>query len=149
MQRNTKIILAVIVGVFLLMMLTLGGVVWYVARNAEGWVDRGEKLMAEGREAGESMDSVGCVDRAVADYRKDRGTFSALGRRFWLNGCLDTAERNIAICPTIEAEGTIDQVREIMGASTAFCEKHGLRADQNCQQLAEEVMDFCFKPGQG
>jgi hypothetical protein len=149
MQRNTKIILSVIVGVFLLTMLTIGGVVWYVARNADGWLERGETLIAEGREAGQSLDSVGCVDRAIADYRKDRGTFSALGRRFWLNGCLETAERNTAICPTINGEGTIDQVREIMGASSAFCEKHGLGADQNCQQFAEEVMDFCFKPGQG
>lgn len=41
MQRSTKIILSVIVGVFLLMMLTIGGVVWYVARNADGWVERG------------------------------------------------------------------------------------------------------------
>lgn len=103
--------------------------------------------MAEGREAGQSLDSVGCVDRAIADYRKDRGTISALGRRFWLNGCLETAERNTAICPTIEAEGAVGQVREIMGASSAFCGKHGLSADRNCQQFAEEVMDFCFKPG--
>lgn len=148
MQRNTKIILSVIIGVFLLIMLAIGGVAWYVARNAEGWMERGEQLRAEGRDAGQSLDSVGCVERAVADYRKDRGTFSALGRRFWLNGCLETAELNTAICPTINGEGTIDQVREIMGASSAFCEKHGLGADQSCQQLAEEVIDFCFKPGQ-
>ena len=147
MQRNTKIILSVIVAVFLLMMLAIGGVAWYVARNADGWLERGEALMMEGHEAGKSMDSAGCVDRAVADYRKERGMFTAMGRSFWLNGCLATAQRNMAICPKIEAEGAFDQVREVMRAQSAFCEKHGLGRDENCELLAEQVFDFCFKPG--
>lgn len=148
MQRNTKIILSVIVGVFLLTMLTIGGAVWYVARNADGWVERGETLMAEGHEAGQSLDSVGCVDRAVADYRKERGMFTAMGRSFWLNGCLATAQRNMAICPKIEAEGAFDQAREIMRAQSAFCEKHGLGRDENCELLAEQVFDFRFNSPQ-
>lgn len=148
MQRNTRIILSVIVGVFLLIMLGIGGVVWYVTQNADGWLERGEALMTEGHEAGQSLDSAGCVDRAIADYRKERGTFTAMGRSFWLNGCLATAKRNMAICPKIEAKGAFDQVRDIMRAQSAFCEKHGLGRDENCDLLAEEVFNFCFNSPQ-
>lgn len=147
MQRNTRIILSVIIGVFLLIMLATGGAVWYVAQNAEGWLEHGKEREAEGRAAGESMDSRGCVDRAVADYRKDRGPISALSRRLWLKGCLETAEEDYSFCPKITAEGTFDQVREVLAAQSAFCETRGLGSDQNCQQLVEEVHDFCFKTG--
>lgn len=147
MQRNTKIILSVIVGVFLLIMLGIGGVVWYVAQNAEGWLERGKEREAEGRTAGESMNSRGCVDRAVADYRKDRGPISVLSHRLWLKGCLQTAEEDYSFCPKITAEGTFDQVREVLAAQTAFCETRGLGNDQNCQQLAEQAQEFCFNAG--
>jgi hypothetical protein len=144
MQRNTKIILSVIIGVFLLIMLAIGGVVWYVAQNAEGWLERGKERETEGRTAGESMNSRGCVDRAVADYRKDRGPISSLSHRLWLKGCLQTAEADHSFCPEITADGAFDQVREILAAQTAFCESRGLGNDQNCQQLAEEAHAFCF-----
>jgi hypothetical protein len=144
MQRNTKIILSVIIGVFLLIMLAIGGVVWYVAQNAGGWLERGKEREAEGRAAGESLDSRGCVDRAVADYRKDRGPISSLSHRLWLKGCLQTAEADHSFCPEITADGAFDQVREILAAQTAFCESRGLGRDQNCQQLAEEAHEFCF-----
>jgi hypothetical protein len=144
MQRNTKIILSVIIGVFLLIMLAIGGVAWYVAQNAEGWLERGKEREAEGRTAGESMNSRGCVDRAVADYRKDRGPISVLSHRLWLKGCLQTAEADHSFCPEITADGAFGQVREILAAQTAFCESRGLGNDQNCQQLAEEAHAFCF-----
>jgi hypothetical protein len=144
MQRNTKIILSVIIGVFLLIMLAIGSVVWYVARNAEGWLERGKEREAEGRTAGESMNSRGCVDRAVADYSKDRGPISSLSHRLWLKGCLQTAEADHSFCPEITADGAFDQVREILAAQAAFCESRGLGRDQNCQQLAEEAHEFCF-----
>lgn len=147
MQRNTKIILSVIVGVFLLMMLAIGGVVWYVTQNAEGWLERGKEREAEGRTTGATMNSRGCVDRAFADYRKDRGPISVLSHRLWLKGCLKTAEEDYSFCPKITAEGTFDQVRELLAAQTAFCESRGLGRDQNCQQLVEEVNEFCFKTG--
>lgn len=147
MQRNTKIILSVIVGVFLLIMLGIGGVVWYVAQNAEGWLERGKEREAEGRTAGESMNSRGCVDRAFADYGKERGPISVLSHRLWLKGCLETAEEDDSFCPRITSEGAFDQVRELLAAQSALCESRGLGRDQNCQQLVEEVHEFCFKTG--
>ena len=148
MQRNTKIILSVIGGVFLLMMLAIGRVVWYVAQNAEGWVERGKEREVEGRTAGESMNSRGCVDRAVADYRKDRGPISVISHRLWLKGCLQTAEHDYSFCPKITSEGAFDQVRELLASQTAFCESRGLGYDQNCQQLAEQAHEFCFNAAQ-
>jgi hypothetical protein len=144
MQRSTKIILGFIVGAVLLGMVALGIGAWYVARNAEGWMERGKERETEGRTAGASLDSRGCVEQAAAGYRKERGPISAVSHRLWLKGCLQTAEPDRSICPTIQSEGTFDQVRELMGAQKAFCNEHNLGSDQNCQHLADEVIEFCF-----
>jgi hypothetical protein len=144
MQRSTKIILGIVGGVFLLGILALGIGAWYVARNAESWVAKGEQREAEGRAAGASLDSGACVQQAAAAYRKERGPISALSQRLWLKGCLHTAEPDRSFCPTIRSEGTFDQVREVLAAQKAFCNEHGLGNDQNCQHLVDEVIEFCF-----
>jgi hypothetical protein len=144
MQRSTKIILGFIGGAVLLGMMAVGIGAWYVARNAEGWVARGEAREAEGRTAGASLDSRGCVTQAAAGYRKERGPISAISHRLWLKGCLKTAAPDTSICPTIRSEGAFDQVREFLAAQKAFCNEHGLGSDQNCQHLADEVIEFCF-----
>jgi hypothetical protein len=144
MQRSTKIILGALGGVVLLGILAIGGAAWYVSRNAEGWLEQGKAREDAGREAGAALDSRGCVEQAVAGYRKERGPISAISHRLWLKGCLETAEPDVSICPVIRSEGTFDQVREVLAAQTAFCREHDLGADQNCQHLADEVFEFCF-----
>ncbi len=144
MQRSTKIILGFIGGVVLLAVVAIGVGAWYVARNAEGWLEQGQQREEAGRTAGASLDSRGCVTEAVEGYRKKRGPISAVSQRIWLKGCLQTAEPDVSICPVIRSEGAIDQVRELLAAQQAFCREHGLAGDQNCQHLVDEVIEFCF-----
>ena len=160
MQRNTKILLLVLGLSFVLGMAVIAIVALYVVRNADGWLDRGRQRMEDGRSAGAELDSRGCVDRAIGEYRKRRGPITAISQRIWLTGCLETAEPNDAICPKIEAESTLGAVGELLAARSAFCAGHGLAGDQGCQQLAEGIESFCFdvetpesdllgKPGEG
>jgi len=144
MKRNTKILIIVLSVIVLLGLVTIALIGWYVARNADGWIDRGRARVEEGRKAGASLDSVGCVDRAIGEYRGKVNPISAISQRIWLTGCLQTAEQNVEVCPKIEAESTLGAVAELLAARNAFCAKHGLAADQGCQQLAEAVEQFCF-----
>jgi hypothetical protein len=144
MQRNTKILLLALGAIVFLGVGAILVAAVFVVRNADGWVDRGRQRMEAGREAGAALDSQGCVDRALGEYRKDRGPFSAIGQRIWLTGCLETATPNDAICPTIDAESTLGAVGQLLAARNAFCVRHGLAGDQGCQQLAEGIESFCF-----
>jgi hypothetical protein len=144
MQRSTKILLLVLGLIVVLGLAAIAIVAVFVVRNADDWADRGRQRMEAGREAGATLDSQGCVDRAVAEYRKSRGPISAISQRIWLTGCLETATPNDAICPKIEAESTLRAVGELLAARNAFCARHGLAADQGCQQLAEGIESFCF-----
>ncbi|TXI79924.1 MAG: hypothetical protein E6Q44_08450 [Flavobacteriales bacterium] len=144
MQRSTRIVLVVLGVIVVLGLAAIGAVTWFIARNADGWVDRGRKQMEEGRAAGAMLDSRGCVDRAIADYREDTGPISAIAQRVWLTGCLETATPERAVCPTLKADTTLEGVGELLAARAAFCARHGLPGDQGCQQLAEAVEAFCF-----
>lgn len=144
MQRSTRIVLIIVGVVALLGLAVIGAVLWFVARNAEGWVDRGRARMEQGREAGATLDSRGCVDHAVAEYRKDTGPISAIAQRVWLSGCLQTAKSERSICPTIESDSTLGAVGELLAARAAFCVRHGFPGDRNCEQLAEGIEAFCF-----
>lgn len=144
MQRSTKILLIVLGLIVVLGVAAIVIAALFVVRNADGWADRGRQRMEAGREAGATLDSQGCVDRAIAEYRNDRGPISAISQRIWLTGCLETATPNDAICPTIDAESTLGAVGQLLAARNAFCVRHGLAGDQGCQQLAEGIESFCF-----
>ncbi len=144
MQRNTKILLLVL---GIIVFLGVGAILvaaLFIVRNADGWVDRGRERMVAGREAGATLDSQGCVDRTIAEYRRNRGPIAAISHRIWLTGCLETAAPNDSICPQINAESTLGAVGQLLAARNAFCVRHGLGGDQGCQQLAEGIESFCF-----
>jgi hypothetical protein len=144
MQRNTKILLLVLGLIVLLGLIVIAVAVLFVARNADGWVDRGRQRMEDGRSAGATLDSRGCVDRTIGEYRKSRGPITAISQRIWLTGCLQTAEPEYAICPDIKADSTLGAVGELLASRNAFCARQGLAGDQGCLQLAEAIEGFCF-----
>lgn len=144
MQRSTKILLLVLGVIVVLGLTAIGVAALFIVRNADGWVDRGRERMVAGREAGATLDSRGCVDRTIAEYRKDRGPISAISQRIWLTGCLETAAPDDSICPQIDAESTLGAVGQLLAARNAFCVRHDLGGDQGCQQLAEGIESFCF-----
>ena len=146
MQRSTKIILIVFAVLALLLMIGAALAVWFVARNAEGWLEQGKSRMEAGQAAGAELDSAGCVERAMADYKRDTGPISAVAVRLWLDGCLKTAEVDAGICPEMKADSTLARVGELIAWRQAFCTRHGLAADQNCQQLAVGIEEFCYGP---
>jgi hypothetical protein len=144
MQRNTRILLLVLGLIVVLGLTAIGVGALFVVRNADGWVDRGRQRMEDGRSAGAALDSRGCVDRTIGEYRDDRGPITAISQRIWLSGCLQTAEPEYAICPDIKADSTLGAVAGVLAARNAFCARHGLAGDQGCLQLAEAVEGFCF-----
>lgn len=147
MQRTTKIILIVFAVLAVLVMIGAALAVWFVARNADGWVEQGKGRMEAGQVAGAALDSAGCVAQATADYKRDTGPISAVAVRLWLDGCLKTAEVDAGICPEMKADSTLGRVGELIAWRQAFCTQHGLAADQNCQQIAVGVEEFCFPSG--
>lgn len=144
MKRNTKIILSIFTALALLVVVAAGLAVWFVARNADGWLEQGKGRMEAGQAAGAALDSAGCVDRALADYKRDAGPISAVSVRLWLDGCLQTAEVDAGICPEMKADNTLGRMGELIAWRQTFCARHGLATDQNCQQLAAGVEEFCF-----
>lgn len=147
MQRSTRIILIVFAVLAVLVIIGAALAVRYVARNADGWMEQGKGQVAAGQAAGAELDSAGCVAQVMADYRRDTGPISAVSVRLWLDGCLKTAEVDAGICPEMKADSTLGRVGELIAWRQAFCTRHGLAADQNCQQIAVGVEEFCFPSG--
>lgn len=146
MQRTTKIILIVFAVLALLVMIGAALLVWYVARNADGWMDQGKGRVEAGQAAGAELDSAGCVAQVMADYKRDTGPISALSARLWLDGCLETAEVDAGICPELKADSTLARVGELIAWRQALCARHGLSTDQNCPQIAVGIEEFCYGP---
>jgi len=144
MQRSTRIILIVFAVLAVLVMIGAASAVWFVARNADGWVEQGKGRMEAGQVAGAALDSAGCVAQAMADYKRDTGPISAVAVRLWLDGCLQTAEVDTGICPELKANTTLRRVGELIAWRQTFCARHGLATDQNCQQLTVGIEEFCF-----
>jgi hypothetical protein len=143
MKRSTKIILSIFGVLAVLTVAGAGLAVWFIANNAERWAGQAKDRMQEGRDAGANLDSSGCVDATMARYRKDTGPISAIGERLWLTGCLDTATVDASICPESTAESITGRVGEMIAQRAAFCVKHGVAGDSDCQQLAMAVEEFC------
>lgn len=143
MKRSTKIILSIFGVLAVLTVVGAGLAVWFVANNAERWAGQAKNKMEEGRSAGADLDSSGCVDATMARYRKDPGPISAIGERLWLTGCLDTATADTSTCPESTAESFTGRVGEMIAQRAAFCVKHGVAGDSDCQQLAMAVEEFC------
>lgn len=146
MKRSTRIILSIFGVLAVLTVAGAGLAVWFVSNNAERWLGQAEDRMQEGRDAGANLDSSGCVDATMARYRKDTGPISAIGERLWLTGCLDTATVDASICPESTAESITGRIGELIAQRAAFCVKHGVPGDQDCQQLAEAVEELCNEP---
>lgn len=143
MKRSTKIVLSIFGVLAVLTVLGAWLAVSFIADNAERWAGQAKDKMAEGRTAGATLDSGGCVKAAMARYREDTGPISALAERLWLTGCLETATPDTGICPESTAESITGRIGELIAQRAAFCVKHGVPGDQDCQQLAQAVEEFC------
>jgi hypothetical protein len=131
-----------IVGVVIVVLIAgvagLGVYVW--KKHGPALVETGKQGMEEGRAFGEGTDNQGCVDEGVARERKAVGFGELMKSGIFLRSCLDASRPTPNFCDGVP--GALQFVKTAEWRK-AQCDKYGFGQDQQCQQLFQQVQQFC------
>lgn len=155
MRRGTRILLIVLGSIFLLGCVVVGAAIWFVTYNTETWKTQAYEWVQDSEEAGRALDTRGCVDRAIAQYRKDPGMLSLQTQQLWLNGCLSKAKPEPSLCVELRTDWTQDpdfirkadspwsQLQKLGAVRRQYCVKQGLAHDRNCVRFIKKIEAYC------
>jgi hypothetical protein len=130
----------------LLVVLVIGVVVAgvYLARKyVPELVEAGKQTVAEGQEYGRRTDNEGCLDEAVARHGRSEGITDVIKINIFLRACLDASRPTPGFCDTVP------QPTEFIRSAqwrVEECKRHGLSTERQCDQLFQQVQQFCYSP---
>lgn len=103
---------------------------------------KAKALVEEGQDAGRQTDNQGCVDQALARYKKAPGFTNGISSGIFMESCLRVSRATPGFC-----DGVPRETEFIKSANwqQAECERVGLSSDQYCRQLFQGVERFCDK----
>ncbi|MFN2578255.1 MAG: hypothetical protein ABR607_11250 [Pyrinomonadaceae bacterium] len=135
-----KVLLIVLIVIVLLVIGVVGAGVFYVMKNKDAWMARAKEVATEGKNFGRGTDNQGCVDEAIARYKKDPGLTSVVSNSVFVRPCLEASRPTSGFCDDVPkqtefvktAHWRLDQCRRV-----------GLGSDSNCQNLFTPVQQFC------
>ncbi len=135
-----KALLIVGVVIVLLVLGTIGAGVYWWAKNKDALFGKAKEAVTEGRDFGRQSDNQGCVDEAVARYKKDPGFGSAISANLFHKACLESSRPTTGFC------NDVPKITEFMKSAewrAAQCRRVELSKDRYCQQLFQPVQEFC------
>ena len=135
--------------VALLIIAGTAGTYWW-SKHGRPFAESGPQARLEGEQLGEETDDQGCLDEALARYKRSGGLGQSVGHSLFLKGCLSASEPTAGFC---------DQVpkgRDVAKSArwrTTKCAGAGL-SDPSCPQLFAQVQEYCESglaalPGEG
>ena len=106
-------------------------------------VEAGKQTVAEGQEYGRRTDNEGCVNEAVARHSHAAGFGDMVKNTIFLRTCLDASRPTPGFCDDVP-----HQFEFIKSAQWQLrqCKRYGLRPEQQCQQIFQQVQQFCEQP---
>ena len=114
-----------------------------VKRYGPEIVETVQKTGNEGEEYGRRTDNEGCVNEAVARHSHAEGFGDMIKDTIFLRTCLDASRPTPGFC-----DGVPHQIEFIRGAQWQLqqCKRYGLRPEQQCTQIFQQVQQFCEQP---
>ena len=142
MPRWAKALIIAGVLIVLLVIGVIGAGLYWWSNNKDALMAKAKALVEEGQDAGRQTDNQGCVDQAVARYKRDPGFTNGISSGIFMESCLRVSRATPGFC-----DGVPRETEFIKSANwqQAECERVGLSSDQYCRQLFQGVERFCDK----
>jgi len=135
-----KVLLIIAIVIVLLVVGVIGfGAVWWM-RNKDELMSRAEKVVTEAKDFGANSDNQGCVDEAVARYKREPGFTNAISTAIFMRPCLDASRATPGFCEHVPKPTEFTKSAQWR---TEQCRRVDLSRDSYCQQLFQPVQQFC------
>jgi hypothetical protein len=130
----------------LLVLLVLAGVAGYVIvrRYGPGLVEAGRQTFEEGAEYGQRTDNEGCLNEAVARHARADGLTAMIKNGVFMRSCLEASRPTPGFCDDVPGR---TEFMKSFAWQAQQCQRFGLRQEQQCGQLFQQVQQFCEMRG--
>lgn len=114
--------------------------VYMVKRYGPEMVEAGKQTFAEAEEYGRRTDNEGCLNEAVARHTRADGFTGMIKTSFFLRACLEKSRPTPGFCDAVPR-----QTEFVKGAQWQLqqCNRFGLKGENQCGQLFQQVQQFC------
>lgn len=129
----------------LLVVLFVGGAValYFIARTyGPGLVEMGKQTYSEGVEYGRRSDNEGCLNEAVARQARADGFGDMIKNNVFMRACLEASRPTPGFCDGVPRA---TEFMKAIGWQAQQCQRYGLKPEQQCGQLFQQVQQFCEK----
>ena len=134
-----------IVGAVLLVMLIalVATGVYFVRKYGPAIVESGKQVMEEGEAFGRQSDNEGCLLEGISRHKTADGFTELIKANLFLRACLDASRPTPNFC-----DGVPGRTEFIKSAQWQIeqCKNYGLSTDRQCQQIFQQVQQFCESP---
>jgi hypothetical protein len=133
-----------VVGALLLVLLVAAGVAGFfvMRRYGPGLMEAGQKTFAEGAEYGRRTDNEGCLNEAAARQARVEGFGDMVGNNVFMRACLEASRPTPGFCDGVPRA---TEFMKAIGWQAQQCQRYGLKPEQQCGQLFQQVQQFCEK----
>src|SRR5262245_51130372 len=140
MSRAWIIVLSIIGGLFLLMIIAVGGLVYWVSQNKDRWIQSAERVGKEAKEFGAKTNNEGCLKEALSRHKRDESITGRLSTNIFLGICLQESSPSPGFCDGVPPNG---EIMKSANWTLKKCSDAGLQNDQGCQQMFGAVQGYC------
>jgi hypothetical protein len=137
-----KVVLALVLVCLLGVVALVGGLYYVGKKYGPQFVAGVEKGKEEGRDFGEQTDNQGCLDEGIARDRKAQGITDLMKSSVFLRACLDASRPTPHFCDDVP--GVFEITKTIQWRKDQ-CELHDMKGDPGCDQLFQQVQQYCVK----
>lgn len=134
-----------IVGAVLLVMLValVATGVYFIRKYGPAVMEQGKQVMEEGESYGRRSDNEGCLLEGISRHKTADGFTELIKANLFLRACLDASRPTPGFC-----EGVPGRTEFIKSAQWQIeqCKRYGLSTDRQCQQIFQQVQQFCESP---
>ncbi|HEV2862675.1 MAG TPA: hypothetical protein VGX48_16795 [Pyrinomonadaceae bacterium] len=130
--------------VLLVMMIALVATgVYFIRKYGPGVMEQGKQVMEEGETYGRRSDNEGCLTEGISRHKTADGFTELIKANLFLRACLDASRPTPGFC-----DGVPGRTEFIKSAQWQIeqCKSHGLSTDRQCQQIFQQVQQFCESP---
>ena len=134
-------VLLIVGGLVVVMILAVVVVGYFVVtRYGPGLVEAGKQTFTEGAEFGQRTDNEGCLNEAAARHKRVEGLTDGIKNGIFIRACLEASRPTPGFCDAVP--GRTEFMKSIAWQAQQ-CQRFGLKQEQQCGQLFQQVQQFC------
>lgn len=139
MTDGVKAIIVIGVCFLFLVIVAVCGAAYWWSRHSKDLGRAAVQKFEEGRSFGKTTDNQGCVDEALARYKKSPGFRGAISANLFLQSCLDSSKPTPGFCESVPRR--IDFMKSAAWQK-AKCSEAGIN-DSMCPQIFAQLQQYC------